>query len=144
MKYEFGYIYIGVDIKSWELESLLLPKTDSLVTKMFIEFLRERSKDGDLVIIWDGAGYHRSEQVKGIEKVRFVTIPAHSAELNPVERLIEELRKAIANEVFNNLEEIETVLIKELKEYMNNTEKVESVCGFPWIKKQLGDTHLTS
>ena len=45
-------------------------------------------------------------------------------------------------EVFNSLEAMEGVLTKELKEYINDSEKVEGVCGFPWIKKQLRDMHL--
>jgi len=144
MKYEFGYIYIAVDIESWELESLFLPDADSLTTKIFVEFLSEEYKDEDLIIIWDGAGFHKSGELKEIEGVHFVVLPAYSAELNPVERLIEELRKVTANEVYNKLEEIEGILIKELKGYIDNPDRVESVCGFPWIKKQVKEIHLTS
>jgi transposase len=144
MKYEFGYMYIGIDIETWELESLLLPDADSLTTKVFIDYLREEYRDKEVIIIWDGAGFHRSCEVKEIEGVRFVRLPAYSPELNPVERLIEELRKSIANKVFNNLEEVEEALIEALKEYMDNRNKVESLCGFPWIKKQMEEIRLTS
>lgn len=41
MEYEFGYIYIGINIETWELESLLLPEADSITTKVFIDYLRE-------------------------------------------------------------------------------------------------------
>jgi transposase len=97
-----------------------------------------------VVIIWDGAGYHRSWEVKGREGVRFVRLPAYSPELNPVERLIEELRRSTANKVFNNLEEVEEALIKALKEYIDNRNKVETLCGFSWIKKQMEEIHLAS
>lgn len=144
MEYEFGYIYIGINIETWELESLLLPEADSITTKVFIDYLREEYRDEEVIIIWDGAGFHRSWEVKGIEGVRFVRLPAYSPELNPVERLIEELRESTANKVFNNLEEVEEVLIEALKEYIDNRNKVESLCGFPWIKKQMEEIRLTS
>ena len=144
MDYEFGYIYIGIDIESWQLESLLLPDADSLTTKVFIDYLREEYGNEEVIVIWDGAGFHRSWEVKGIEGVRFVRLPAYSPELNPVERLIEELRKSTANKVFNNLGEVEEVLIEALKEYIHNREKVESLCGFSWIKKQMEEIRLTS
>lgn len=145
MEYEFGYIYMGIDIESWELKSLLLPDADSLTTKIFVEYLRGEYGDGqEGVIIWDGAGFHRSGELKGIEGARFVTLPAYSPELNPVERLIEELRKSTANRVFNSLEEIEEVLIEALKGYINDRDKIESLCGFPWIKKQMEEMYLTS
>jgi transposase len=114
------------------------------MTKMFVEFLREGSKDEDMVIIWDGAGFHRSAKLKGIEGLKFIKLPAYSGELNPVERLIEELRKSTANRVFNNLGEIEEVLIEALREYIDNRDKVESLCGFPWIKRQMKDLHLNT
>jgi transposase len=144
MEYEFGYMYIGVDIESWKVECLLLPDANCSTTKMYLEFLRQKCGAEEVVIVWDGAGYHRSGKVKGIEKVRFVTIPAYSPQLNPVERLIEELRKSTANRVFNNIEEIEEVLIEALKEYIENRDKVERLCGFPWIKRQLEEMYLTT
>lgn len=144
MDYEFGYIYIGVDIKSWKVESLLLPDANSSMTKMYLEFLKQGCKAQEVVIVWDGAGFHRSGEVKGIEGVKFVRLPAYSPELNPVERLIEELRKSTANRVFNNLGEIEEVLIEALKEYIENRDKVGSLCGFPWIKRQVEEMCLTS
>ncbi|MGE5446052.1 MAG: hypothetical protein ACM3SR_15910, partial [Ignavibacteriales bacterium] len=68
----------------------------------------------------------------------------YSPELNPVERLIEELRKSTANRVFNNLGEIEEVLIEALKEYIENRDTVGSLCGFPWIKRQVEEMCLTT
>lgn len=144
MKYEFGYIYIAVDIESWKVESLLLPDADSSMTRMFVEFLTEGSKGEDMVIIWDGAGFHKSAKLKEIEGLKFIKLPAYSPELNPVERLIEELRKSTANRVFNNLGEVEGVLIEALREYIDNRDKVESLCGFPWIKRQMQDLHLST
>jgi len=31
-----------------------------------------------------------------------------------------------------------------LREYIDNRDKVESLCGFPWIKRQMQDLHLNT
>lgn len=144
MKYEFGYLYIGVDSRSWEVDALLLPYTNYETTKVFIEFIRNKYKQEHLVIVWDGAGFHRAREVKEIRGVSFIELPSYSPELNPVERLIEELRKSTANKVFENLDQIEDKLIEALRHYINNPDKVQSLCEYPWIKSQLKSLSMST
>lgn len=60
-------------------------------------------------------------------------MPTYSPELNPGEGLFEELRRWIANRVFKRLEELEEVLVKVLREYWEEREKVKKLCGYRWI-----------
>lgn len=76
MKYEFGYLYIGVDSRSWEVDALLLPYTNYETTKVFIEFIKNKYKQEHLVIVWDGAGFHRAREVKEIRGVSFIELPS--------------------------------------------------------------------
>ncbi|MBD3180666.1 hypothetical protein GF312_00135 [Candidatus Poribacteria bacterium] len=64
-------------------------------------------------------------------------MPAYSPELNPVERFFQELRRKIANRIFDSLEELEDALSEALEEYFQNTEKVRELCAYPWILKQI-------
>lgn len=64
-------------------------------------------------------------------------LPAYSPELNPVERFFQELRRRIANRIFSCLSELEDALVEAMDEYFEATEKVQQLCGYPWILRQL-------
>lgn len=142
MEYEFGYLYIGINVNSWEVNALVIPYTDSVSTKVFIEFIKHTYRGKHVVVVWDRAGFHRANEVKRVAGVSFIELPPYSPELNPVERLIEELRKFTANKVFESIDEIEDELIKALRQYIENHDKVQSLCAYPWIKNQLDNLHL--
>lgn len=64
-------------------------------------------------------------------------MPAYSPELNPVERLFEELRRRVANRVFGSLSELESALLETIDEYINDKEKVRQLCSYSWILEQI-------
>jgi transposase len=57
--------YFGaVDYKTKEFITYPAKKGDSENTINFLEYLRSQRPDAKLLIIWDGASYHRSQQIK--------------------------------------------------------------------------------
>ena len=69
-----------------------------------------------------------------------ISLPAYSPELNPVERLFQELRLRTANRIFSSLEELEDALVEALQEYFADAEKVKQLCAYPWILDQVHST----
>ena len=61
------------------------------------------------------------------------TLPTASPELNPVERFFEELRKDLANQVFETLEEVENKISEILKKYYDNPQTIVSLCKYPYL-----------
>ena len=80
---------------------------------------------------------NKSVDKKLPEKMKSVFLPPYSPELNPCERFFEELRRSIANKVFDSLEELEKELVKAIQEYVIDRQKVRQLCGYPWIIEQL-------
>lgn len=90
--------------------------------QQFKEHLTEQSilKEGEnLLLIGDGATAHQSAIVEkfGID---WQTLPTACPELNPVERFFQELRKHTSNNTFENIKQIDELIIKLVKEYMTN------------------------
>lgn len=57
--------YFGaLDYKTKEFLTFSANKGDSENTIKFLEYLRSQRADAKLLIIWDGASYHRSQQIK--------------------------------------------------------------------------------
>ncbi|MBD3184743.1 hypothetical protein GF312_20850, partial [Candidatus Poribacteria bacterium] len=69
--------------------------------------------------------------------INSIPLPAYSPELNPVERFFQELRRKIANRIFDSLEELEDTLSEALEEYFHDAEKVRELCAYPWFIKQI-------
>ena len=70
------------------------------------------------VVIYDGAGFHHRDGHAGLPaNVRVITLPAYSPELNPVERLWDQVRDVLANELHANLEALEQALTRALRPF---------------------------
>jgi transposase len=61
---------------------------------------------------------------------RMEKLPTACPELNPAERVFEELRKFLANRVFENKEEIEACLIYWIKDFQ---QKSAQLIKFHWM-----------
>ncbi len=75
--------------------------------------------------------------MKTPQNIRFEYLPPYCPELNPVERLIEELRKELSNKVFDDLREVEQVLESALKKYFDNPQLLSNLTLYPYIRKVL-------
>ena len=103
--------------------------------QQFKEHLTEQSilKEGEnLLLIGDGATAHQSAIVEkfGID---WQTLPTACPELNPVERFFQELRKHTSNNTFENIKQIDELIIKLVKEYMTNPKAVIKLTLYEYL-----------
>lgn len=87
-------------------------------------------------VVWDGASSHRSEVVQDLG-FPLVQQPAYAPELNPVERLIEELRRAVEGKVHDTLEAKVGAIEAELWKWDADPDRVRRLVSWPWIKDTL-------
>ncbi len=84
-------------------------------------------------MILDGAGAHQENVLAADSRLRIEKLPAASPELNPVERFFEELRKELANQVFEDIQAIEAKLEEILKKYWEQPNRIKQLTFFPYI-----------
>ena len=101
----------------------------------FVEHLtsREPSCAEATLMILDGAGAHQANVLAADSRLRIEKLPAASPELNPVERFFEELRKDLANQVFEDIQAIEAKLEEILKKYWQQPTMIKQLTSFPYI-----------
>ena len=81
-------------------------------TEYMIDFVRSiREKYGKALLVMDNASYHKSRAlVKEIEAyggdIRLEYLPAYSPDLNPVEMVWKELKKYIANGIYQRVNDM--------------------------------------
>ena len=89
-------------------------------------------------LIWDGAPSHRGKQVAALAFQR-IPLPAYSPELNPAERIFEEIRARTEGVVYDSLAAKQAVAEAYLQELAADPERVKQLCGWRWIRDALTD-----
>jgi hypothetical protein len=118
-----------------KMTSLILPYANTDMMNLFLEEVSNEFKGYFVIMLVDGAGWHRSHNLKIPENIRLIQQPSHSPELNPVEHLWEELReKYLPNKAFRSLDAVETALCKGLRELHDDTDKLSSMMSFPYLQ----------
>jgi transposase len=93
-------------------------------------------------VVWDGAPSHRSEIVQGWG-FPLVRQPAYAPELNPAERLFEELRRVVEGKVYDPLDAKVAVLEDELRQWDADPARVSRLVGWSWIVDTLNQLPLS-
>jgi hypothetical protein len=139
--YQYCYLYAALNPYTGSLFSLILPDMtkDSFgvfathfshyLDQLYAEHSTQRSK---VLLIADGAGAHLEELCTN-SGFDFKKLPAASPELNPVERFFEELRKDLADKVFDTIEQVEAHLISILQKYYQNPQVIMQLTQYPYI-----------
>ena len=73
----------------------------------FLEKLSEQYTDDYILLICDGAAWHKSTELIIPENIELFFIPPYTPEMNPIEQIWKEIRKrGFQNEVFDSLEAV--------------------------------------
>lgn len=88
----------------------------------------------NIVMVVDGAGWHRKKDFKLPANLRLLFLPPYSPELNPQEHLWDELReKYFYNHAFDSLDVLEDQLVTGLKHLETRPDNVKSITAWDWI-----------
>ena len=91
---------------------------------------------GVAALVWDGAPAHRARVVREVG-LPLITQPAAAPELNPVERVFQELRRAAEGLVYATLEEKVAAVERELAALAADPDRVQRLAGWAWITATL-------
>lgn len=118
-----------------KITSLILPYANTEMMNLFLEEVSGDFKEYFVIMLVDGAGWHRSHGLKIPENIRLIQQPSHSPELNPVEHLWEDLRENyLPNKAFKSLDAVEQTLCKGLRDLYGNPNKIRSMMNFPYLQ----------
>ena len=120
------YLLLGVD-----------PRTGALRWRWLDRFRQEHLKPvlaewAPDAVVWDGAGAHRGKRLRGLPIAR-IFLPPYSPELNPAERVLEEVRRRAEGRVYDSLDAKQAEVEACLQELAADPERVTRLCGWEWI-----------
>lgn len=83
-------------------------------------------------VIWDGASAHRAKAMGQLGFVR-IALPSYSPELNPAERVFEEIRREIEGEVYPSLRAKQLAIEHFLRQLRADKTRLRQLIGWDWI-----------
>lgn len=124
------YLYSSVNPNNGDIFTLLLPYVNTQCMNIYLDeishYLSNQNKEA--VIIMDGAGWHKSHELKIPDNIKIEILPPYCPELNPVERLWQYIKDhTIKNKVFKTMKELEEAVLGFLKDLPK--EIVKNICN---------------
>jgi DDE superfamily endonuclease len=130
LKYDWWYLFVAVDGQAGTVSWTWVDSMKAADLAPLMEALRTNAPLD--AIVWDGASSHRDDAVRAVG-VPLVGLPPYSPELNPAERLFEEVRRHVEGQVYATLADKVAAVNAFLDELDAAPARVRSLCGWDWI-----------
>ena len=85
-----------------------------------------------VLLVVDKAGWHTGKEVELPEGIHLEFLPSGSPELQPAERLRPLTNEAVANRIFEEIEEIEEALMERCMQLLDQTETIKDHTNYHW------------
>jgi transposase len=136
-RYEWVYVYAFTQPSTGRVYWLLLPTVNADLFQLALEdFAKSHNINTNhrVVLVLDGAGWHRAKQLKIPEGIHCLPLPAYSPELQPAERLWPLLRESVSNIDIKNIDELEEKLTDRCNVLSANRDIIFQHTNFSWWK----------
>ena len=73
------------------------------------------------------------------EQIRILPLPPYCPELNPMEKLWDQVQRSTSNAVWQTLDAIESEIVGVLKPFWQSVSRVRRFLGENWLARGVGD-----
>jgi len=134
-RYEWLYVYGFVRPHTGHSWWCLLPTVSTQAFALALStFARDEGIDAThrAVVLLDQAGWHLAHDLAVPGGIDLVWLPSYSPELQPAEHLWPLIDEPIANQVFPNLDALETVLVDRCRTLEADRDRLHAHTHFHW------------
>jgi transposase len=122
------YLYSAVELGKGEHFTLEISHVNTNCMNVYLEELAKAYPRDEILLVMDGAGWHRSKELIIPKNIEIVHLPPYSPELNPVERFWEHIKRhTIRNKVYSTLTEIKDCVAMFVNSLLK--ESLKSLCS---------------
>jgi DDE superfamily endonuclease len=130
LTYDWWSLFVAVDGQAGTVSWTWLDSMKAADLVPLMEALRTNAPLD--AIVWDGASSHRDDAVRAVG-VPLIDLPPYSPELNPAERLFEEVRRHVEGHIYATLADKVAAVNAFLDDLDADPARVRSLCGWDWI-----------
>lgn len=129
---EYQYAYGAVEPMTGENFFLIMPYCNTECMNLFLQELSKAYSQDVIILVCDGARWHKSNSLKIPENIALAFIPPYTPEMNPIEQIWEEIReKGFKNECFQTLAKVVDRLCETICALSSDT--IMSITRRDWI-----------
>ena len=132
--YEWRYLFLVVDGRKGTLHWTWIDSMKAEVVGAAVNGLKQQTEVA--AVVWDGAASHRDELVCGVG-LSLIGLPPYSPELNPAERVFEEVRRWIEGKVYRSMEDKVEAVEAFLSKLESDPHQVRSLTCWDWIDEAI-------
>lgn len=136
-KFESYYLYGAVEPLSGRSFFLELHYLNSDNFQVFLNEFFKGYESGLNIMVLDNGSFHKAKKLRIPENVIFLFLPAYCPELNPIERLWEDIKSQIAFEVYKELEALKNRIAQIIKNYTN--QMIQSLTSYSYAMNAIND-----
>lgn len=132
-KYKWAYIYGAVEPATGEHVGMIASCVDTEMMSLFLWWVsKEIKEDEHVLLILDGAGWHKSKKLRVPANITLKFLPPYSPELNPVELVWLWLSEhQLSNRTFADQKELDDACIAAWNSL--TTDRLKSLCKVAWL-----------
>ena len=131
LNYQYTYACGAVSPLDGKFDSQVLPLVNTECMQLFITEIGKRYPEENIVMVVDGAGWHKSKTFALPENLRLHFLPPYSPDLNPQEHIWDELRENyFHNQVFDSMDTLEVQHLRGLSQLEKSPQAVKSIAGW--------------
>ena len=131
-RYEYFWLFGAVEPLTGESLFLEMPALDAACFQAYLDELSLAYPDTLNLLVIDGAPAHVAKRLQVPENVLLVRLPPYSPELNPIERLWQDLRKWLGSALPADLAALKERVAAILRNYSNET--LASITGYEYLR----------
>lgn len=129
---EYRYTYGAVEPRTGEAFFLVMPYCNTDCMNVFLKHLSDSYPTDKIVLVCDGAAWHKSKGLSIPHNIRLVFIPPYTPEMNPIEQIWREIRtQGFRNEIFASLDKVVDRLCETIQNLTKDT--IKSITGRNWL-----------
>ena len=135
---EAFYVYSAVCPHLGKMSSLILPYANTKMMNLFLENVSNDFAHNQIIMLVDGAGWHRSNELEVPDNIHLIFQPPYSPELNPVEHIWDEIReKYLFNKIFDSIDKTMDKVCKGIIDLSRKHDYIKSMTLFPFLNISL-------
>lgn len=136
-QFESCYLYGAVEPITGESFFLELPNLNTQCFQIYLDEFSKAFADSFNVMLLDRGKFHQAKSLIIPHNIAPVFIPPYSPELNPIERLWEDIKAEIADELYPNIQALMDKVASIIKRYTK--EAIRSLTSYPYLIEAVND-----
>jgi len=131
--YENFYLYGAVEPMTGESFFLEMPWLNSACFQIFLNEFAKVYPASLNILVLDNGRFHQAKSLQIPDNIVLLFLPPYSPELNPIERLWQDIKAKLFENVFTSIKEMQHKLTDILRKYTKTT--IESITSYDYLTK---------